>query len=105
MSIDPNQLRAQRSAAARDVLACGVLLHELLSGQPVLDQPDIAAVIARMTPLGREPRAPAVERADADPRGAEGDREPLHCEPGAAALSERTHPARRAERLARIGRR
>ncbi|MBS0448453.1 MAG: HDOD domain-containing protein [Proteobacteria bacterium] len=54
MSVDTHQLRAQRDAAARDVLACGVLLHELLSGQPVLDQPDIAAVIGRMTPLGRE---------------------------------------------------
>jgi non-specific serine/threonine protein kinase len=54
MSVDTHQLRAQRDAAARDVLATGLLLHELLSGQPVLEQPDIGAVIARMTPYGRE---------------------------------------------------
>lgn len=47
-------LRAQRSAATRDVLACGVLLHHALTGQPVLDQADVALAIDRMTPLGRE---------------------------------------------------
>ena len=47
-------LRAQRSAATRDVLACGVLLHHALTGQPVLDQADAALAIERMTPLGRE---------------------------------------------------
>ena len=47
-------LRAQRSAATRDVLACGVLLHHALTGQPVLDQADVALAIERMTPLGRE---------------------------------------------------
>jgi eukaryotic-like serine/threonine-protein kinase len=47
-------LRAQRSAATRDVLACGVLLHHALTGQPVLDQADAALAIDRMTPLGRE---------------------------------------------------
>ncbi|HJW12204.1 MAG TPA: HDOD domain-containing protein, partial [Albitalea sp.] len=41
-------------AGERDVLASGVLLQQLLTGQPVLDQPDTALVIARMTPLGRE---------------------------------------------------
>lgn len=54
MALDPNQLRAQRSAAARDVLACGLLLHRLLGGQPALDQADTALVIARIAPLGRE---------------------------------------------------
>jgi non-specific serine/threonine protein kinase len=54
MSIDPNQLRAQRSAAARDVLTCGLLLHDLLCGEPPLEQADTAAVIARMAPAGRE---------------------------------------------------
>jgi len=47
-------LRAQRRAATRDVLACGVLLHHALTGQPVLDQADVALAIDRMTPLGRE---------------------------------------------------
>jgi len=50
----PSPLQAQRAAAARDLLACGVLLHHLLTGQPALDQADTALVIARMSPLGRE---------------------------------------------------
>jgi eukaryotic-like serine/threonine-protein kinase len=54
MAMDPGELRAQRAAAARDLLACGVLLQHLLTGQPVLEQPDTALVIARMAPLGRE---------------------------------------------------
>ncbi|MDE2094891.1 MAG: HDOD domain-containing protein [Burkholderiales bacterium] len=54
MAMDPSELRARRSAAARDLLACGVLLQHLLAGQPALDQPDTALVIARMAPHGRE---------------------------------------------------
>jgi non-specific serine/threonine protein kinase len=54
MPLDPNALRARRDSARRDVLACGVLLHQLLSGAPVLDEPDIGRVIDRMTPLGRD---------------------------------------------------
>jgi len=54
MAMDPGELRARRAAAARDLLAAGVLLHHLLTGQPALDQPDTALVIARMAPLGRE---------------------------------------------------
>ena len=54
MAMDPGELRAQRSAAARDLLACGLLLHHLLTSQPALDQADTALVIARMAPLGRE---------------------------------------------------
>ena len=54
MAMDPSELRAQRSAAARDLLACGLLLQHLLTGQPALDQPDTALVIGRMAPLGRE---------------------------------------------------
>ena len=54
MAMDPSQLRAQRAAATRDLLACGVLLQNLLTGQPALDQPDTALVINRMTPIGRE---------------------------------------------------
>ena len=54
MAMDPSQLRAQRAAATRDLLACGVLLQHLLTGQPALDQPDTALVIDRMTPIGRE---------------------------------------------------
>jgi HD-like signal output (HDOD) protein len=54
MPLDPGALRARRDAARRDVLACGVLLHQLLSGAPVLDEADIARVIDRMAPLGRD---------------------------------------------------
>ncbi|MEO7150220.1 MAG: HDOD domain-containing protein [Burkholderiaceae bacterium] len=49
------RLRRQRDAAQNDLLACGVLLHRLLSGADVLDEPDLASVIARMPPHGREP--------------------------------------------------
>ena len=54
MAMDPSDLRAQRTAAARDVLACGLLLQHLLTGQPPLEQADTALAIARMAPLGRE---------------------------------------------------
>ena len=54
MPMDPSQLRAQRDAAARDVLACGLLLHQLLTGQPAADEPDTALVIERLPPQGRE---------------------------------------------------
>ena len=54
MALDPSDLRAQRAAAARDVLAAGLLLHGLLAGEPALDQPDTALVIARIAPHGRE---------------------------------------------------
>jgi eukaryotic-like serine/threonine-protein kinase len=54
MAMDPNRLRARRALANRDLLACGLVLHQLLGGQPALDQPDIALAINRMAPLGRE---------------------------------------------------
>lgn len=54
MPLDPTALRTQRDHARRDVLACGVLLHRLLGGAPVLDEPDLALVIQRMTPIGRD---------------------------------------------------
>ncbi len=46
--------RARREDAERDVLAIGVLLHQMIAGAPVLDEPDIAAVIARLPPQGRD---------------------------------------------------
>jgi len=52
--IEPAALRAQRAAAERDVLACGVVLHRLLAGTSALDSSDVAAVIDRMAPRGRE---------------------------------------------------
>ena len=51
---DLSLLQARRAAAAHDLLACGVLLHHLLTGQPPLDQPDTALVMQRMAPRGRE---------------------------------------------------
>ncbi|MBA4175438.1 MAG: protein kinase [Leptothrix sp. (in: Bacteria)] len=50
----PSSLRTQRAAAERDVLACGALLHLLLTGQPALEEPDIGRVIVRLPPVGRE---------------------------------------------------
>lgn len=51
---DPGSMRGQRAAAERDVLAMGVVLHLLLTGQPALDEPDVGRVIARLPPQGRE---------------------------------------------------
>jgi non-specific serine/threonine protein kinase len=47
-------LRTQRDAAERDVLAAGILLHQLLTGQRPLDEVDICHVIDRLPPQGRE---------------------------------------------------
>jgi len=52
--LEPAALRAQRAAAERDVLACGIVLHRLLAGVPALESSDVAAVIERMAPRGRE---------------------------------------------------
>jgi non-specific serine/threonine protein kinase len=54
LSIDPERLREQRSAAERDVLAMGLAMHHLLAGRPALDEADIALVIDRLPPQGRE---------------------------------------------------
>jgi non-specific serine/threonine protein kinase len=54
LSIDPNQLRARRDAAQRDVLALGLVAHHLLAGTPPLDDADIGRVIERMPPVGPE---------------------------------------------------
>jgi HD-like signal output (HDOD) protein len=54
LALDPGELRAQRAAAVRDVLATGVLLHHLLTGQAPLDEADTARVIDRIAPIGRE---------------------------------------------------
>ena len=51
---EPSALRAHRAAAERDVLSCGVLLHSLLTGESVLGSADIAQVLTRIAPLGRE---------------------------------------------------
>jgi HD-like signal output (HDOD) protein len=52
--VDAGGMRVQRDAAERDVLAAGVLLHMLSTGQGALDERDIGRAIARLPPLGRE---------------------------------------------------
>ena len=54
MPLDPSTLRVQRAAAERDVLACGVILHRLLAGEPALGVADTGRIIDRMAPRGRE---------------------------------------------------
>ncbi len=54
MPLDPSALRAHRVAAERDVLACGVILHRLLAGEPALGVADTGRAIDRMAPRGRE---------------------------------------------------
>ena len=48
------QLHAQRAAAQVDVLCMGLLLHQLLSGQPPLSDADTTAVAERLPPGGRD---------------------------------------------------
>jgi non-specific serine/threonine protein kinase len=49
-----DRLRVLRSLAQRDVLALGLLLHQALSGHLPLDETDVASVIARLPPAGRD---------------------------------------------------
>jgi eukaryotic-like serine/threonine-protein kinase len=51
---DSSSLRAQRAGAETDVLQMGVLLHQMLSGQAALGEPDAGKVIERLPPRGRE---------------------------------------------------
>ena len=50
----PPTLRDHRTAAERDVLACGVLLNRLLAGEPPLEIADTSRVMDQMAPEGRE---------------------------------------------------
>jgi non-specific serine/threonine protein kinase len=54
MNSGGGQMRRQREAAERDVLAAGLLLHNLLAGAPALDERDLSKVIERLPPRGRE---------------------------------------------------
>jgi len=47
-------LQLARGAAERDVLGLAVVMHSLLAGAPALEQADVADVIARLPPHGRE---------------------------------------------------
>ncbi|WP_147307191.1 serine/threonine protein kinase [Roseateles depolymerans] len=46
--------RAVRESAEEDVVSIGLVLHRLLSGRPVLDEPDLRGVLQRMQPQGQE---------------------------------------------------
>ncbi len=48
------RLRLSRRTAEQDVLALGVVMQGLLAGAPALDQADVASVVARLPPHGRE---------------------------------------------------
>jgi eukaryotic-like serine/threonine-protein kinase len=50
IAADTDPLRAHRTAAERDVLAAGVLLHGVLAGKPALEQPDVGRVVSRLPP-------------------------------------------------------
>jgi non-specific serine/threonine protein kinase len=49
-----DERRQQRGAAVEDVLAFGLVAHQVLAGAAPLDEPDVARVIARMPPHGGE---------------------------------------------------
>ena len=53
-ALHSGSLRTHRDSAERDVLAAGVLLHQMLTGQRPLEETDIGRVISRLPPLGRE---------------------------------------------------
>ncbi|WP_428422514.1 serine/threonine protein kinase [Methylibium sp.] len=48
LAVDPGALRSQRDAGARDLQACGLLLHRLLAGQPALDEADPPTALLRL---------------------------------------------------------
>jgi non-specific serine/threonine protein kinase len=48
------RLRLQRTAARRDVLTLGLLLHLALAGAPALDEADTGIVVDRLPPTGRD---------------------------------------------------
>ena len=52
--LEAGGLRSHRDAAERDVLAAGVLLHQMLTGQRALEEADIGRAIARLPPAGRD---------------------------------------------------
>lgn len=51
---DTRALQAQRSRAVHDVLAVGLLLHRLLTGEMPLSQKDLDAAMSLLPPLGSE---------------------------------------------------
>ena len=54
-TLGSTERQALRGAAERDVLALAVIMHALLTGTAPLGEPDVAAVLGRLAPAGREP--------------------------------------------------
>jgi len=52
--ISSDRRRRQRDDAEGDLVAIGVIMQRVLTGQNVLDEPDVQLVIARMFPNGKE---------------------------------------------------
>lgn len=44
-TLDPGDLRAQRDEAGADLLHAGLILHQLLAGEPALGEPDLATAV------------------------------------------------------------
>jgi eukaryotic-like serine/threonine-protein kinase len=55
-----HELQAQRADAERDVLACGIVLHSVLTGAPALDEPDVCRVVAVLPPYSGQARGDIV---------------------------------------------
>jgi non-specific serine/threonine protein kinase len=53
-ALNAGALAIQRSAAERDVLAFGLIVHHALAGAPALDQPDVGLACRELPPSGRE---------------------------------------------------
>jgi non-specific serine/threonine protein kinase len=45
---EPSTLRQQRAAGDRDVLALGLLLHQMVARMPALDEPDVPTAVHRL---------------------------------------------------------
>ncbi len=51
---DLGQVQRQRRQAEIDLLGCGLMMHQWLTGQPALDEPDFGAAIGQLAPWGQE---------------------------------------------------
>lgn len=51
---ETQELHRQRIDAQADVLALGAVLHVLLAGRPLLDEPDLGKALRRLPPVGTE---------------------------------------------------
>ena len=54
LAVEPGGMRARQDAAQRDVLAVGIVAHELLTGKPALGEADTGRVARLLPPRGRD---------------------------------------------------